>query len=111
MTTETQETILDRELTDLFRTKYTTFAMSSNARAIPDARDGLKPVHRRLLYTAKQTAPSSRSTVKSAKIVGDTLGNFHPHGDASVYDAMARMTRDFQKKLILNTLRRKMKPN
>ena len=57
MTTETQETILDRELTELFRTKYTTFAMSSNARAIPDARDGLKPVHRRILYETKQSAP------------------------------------------------------
>ena len=94
-TNEVQEIILDRELTELFRTKYTTFAMSSNARAIPDARDGLKPVHRRILYTAKQYAPPNRSTVKSASIVGSTLGCYHPHGDASVYDAMARMTRDF----------------
>ena len=91
----TEETILDRELTELFRTKYTTFAMSSNARAIPDARDGLKPVHRRILYETKQSAPSSRSTVKSAAIVGSVLGRYHPHGDASVYDAMSRMTRDF----------------
>lgn len=96
MTVEPQENIIDKELTELFRSKYAAFAASSNARAIPDARDGLKPIHRRLLYQAKSSAPSSRSTVKSAKIVGDTLGNFHPHGDASVYDAMTRMTRDFQ---------------
>ena len=96
MTIEPQENIIDKDLTDLFRGKYAAFAMSSNARAIPDARDGFKPIHRRLLYQAKQSAPSSRTTVKSAKIVGDTLGNYHPHGDASVYDAMTRMTRDFQ---------------
>ena len=96
MTVEPQENIIDKELTELFRSKYAAFAASSNARAIPDARDGLKPIHRRLLYQAKSSAPSTRSTVKSAKIVGDTLGNFHPHGDASVYDAMTRMTRDFQ---------------
>ena len=96
MTVEPQENIIDRELADLFRTKYGAFAVSSNARAIPDARDGLKPIHRRLLYQAKSSAPSTRGTVKSAKIVGDTLGNYHPHGDASVYDAMTRMTRDFQ---------------
>lgn len=74
MTIEATENIIDKELTELFRTKYGAFAMSSNARAIPDARDGLKPIHRRLLYQAKSSAPSSRSTVKSAKIVGDTLG-------------------------------------
>lgn len=95
MTVEPQENIIDRELAELFRTKYGAFAVSSNARAIPDARDGLKPIHRRLLYEAKQSAPSSRSTVKSAAIVGGVLGRYHPHGDASVYDAMARMTRDF----------------
>lgn len=74
MTVEPQENIIDKELTELFRSKYAAFAASSNARAIPDARDGLKPIHRRLLYQAKSSAPSSRSTVKSAKIVGDTLG-------------------------------------
>ena len=101
MTTEFKENIIDQELTELFRSKYGAFAASSNARAIPDARDGLKPIHRRLLYQAKSSAPSSRATVKSAKIVGDTLGNFHPHGDASVYDAMTRMTRDFQNNVAL----------
>lgn len=90
------ETILDREIIGLFRSKYAAFAVSANARAIPDARDGLKPVARRILYTAKQDAPSTRGTVKSAAIVGSALGRYHPHGDASVYDAMARMTRDFQ---------------
>jgi DNA gyrase subunit A len=95
MTTPDNETVIDRELTELFRTKYATFASSANARAIPDARDGAKPIHRRLLYTAKQYAPSSRATVKSASIVGQCLAGYHPHGDASVYDAMTRMTRDF----------------
>ena len=74
MTVEPQENIIDKELTELFRSKYAAFAASSNARAIPDARDGLKPIHRRLLYQAKSSAPSTRSTVKSAKIVGDSLG-------------------------------------
>lgn len=96
MTIEATENIIDKDLTELFRNKYGAFAMSSNARAIPDARDGLKPIHRRILYEAKQSAPSSRGTVKSAAIVGGVLGRYHPHGDASVYDAMARMTRDFQ---------------
>ena len=68
-----EETIIDHDLTELFRTKYAAFATSSNARAIPDARDGLKPIHRRILYTAKQHAPSSRATVKSASIVGQCL--------------------------------------
>lgn len=90
-----EETIIDHDLTELFRTKYAAFAMSSNARAIPDARDGLKPIHRRILYTAKQHAPSSRATVKSASITGLCLASYHPHGDASVYDAASRMTRDF----------------
>ena len=88
-------TIIEHEASDLMRDKYSAFAASSNARAIPDMRDGLKPVHRRVLYTAKQDAPSSRQTVKSATIVGSCLGKYHPHGDVSVYDAMSRMTRDF----------------
>ena len=68
-----EETIIHRDLRELFESKYAAFAVSSNARAIPDARDGLKPIHRRLLYTVFQHAPSSRATVKSASIVGQCL--------------------------------------
>ena len=62
------------------------------SRALPDVRDGLKPVHRRILYSMeKKNLTHSNPTRKSAKIVGDVLGEFHPHGDASVYDAMVRL--------------------
>src|SRR5947207_3289799 len=65
-------------------------------RALPDARDGLKPVQRRILYgMLTRRYLSSRPTVKSAEIVGSILGDYHPHGDASVYDAMVRMAQDF----------------
>jgi DNA gyrase subunit A len=93
------EKILNKEITNLFKTKYAMFAISSNARSIPSAKDGFKPVHRRILYQAKQTAPSSRGTVKSASIVGGCLANYHPHGDSSVYDAMCRMARVFVNQL------------
>ena len=82
---------------DEMRTSYLDYAMSVIVgRAIPDARDGLKPVHRRILYSAYEkglvpTAPFR----KSATIVGDVLGSYHPHGDASVYDAMVRLAQDF----------------
>ncbi len=66
------------------------------ARALPDVRDGLKPVHRRILYAMHEMGlrPSSK-TVKSAKIVGQTMANFHPHGDAAIYDSLVRMAQDF----------------
>jgi DNA gyrase subunit A len=103
--TETNEIehgeIIDGDLTELFKSNYTKFALSANARAIPDARDGCKPVHRRILLTAKTTAPSSRNTIKSARIVGTTLAEYHPHGDASVYDALCRMTQNFANNLVL----------
>ncbi len=79
------------------RAAYLDYAMSVIvARALPDARDGLKPVHRRILYAMHDMglAPSS-SYKKSARIVGEVLGKYHPHGDTAVYDAMARMAQDF----------------
>lgn len=82
---------------DEMRTSYLDYAMSVIiGRAIPDARDGLKPVHRRILYAMRglNLTPSS-SYSKCAKVVGEVLGNFHPHGDASVYDALVRMAQDF----------------
>src|SRR5437588_10256021 len=75
---------------DEMRTSYLDYAMSVIiGRAIPDARDGLKPVHRRILYSAyEQNLMPGGAHRKSATIVGDVLGKYHPHGDASVYDAM-----------------------
>jgi len=77
--------------------RYLTYALSTIMhRALPDARDGLKPVHRRILYAMSRLRLSpSGGFLKSAKISGDTMGDFHPHGDAAIYDAMARLAQDF----------------
>ena len=77
--------------------RYLTYALSTIMhRALPDARDGLKPVHRRILFAMSRLRLSSTGGfLKSAKIAGDTMGDFHPHGDASIYDAMARLAQDF----------------
>jgi DNA gyrase subunit A len=82
---------------DEMRTSYLDYAMSVIiGRAIPDVRDGLKPVHRRILYSAsEQNLNPGSPHKKSAKVVGDVLANYHPHGDASVYDAMVRLAQDF----------------
>ncbi|MEM9498457.1 MAG: DNA topoisomerase IV subunit A [Pseudomonadota bacterium] len=77
--------------------RYLTYALSTIMhRALPDARDGLKPVHRRILYAMQQLRLGSGGGFrKSAKISGDVMGNYHPHGDAAIYDAMARLAQDF----------------
>ncbi|WP_298806369.1 DNA topoisomerase IV subunit A [uncultured Lentibacter sp.] len=77
--------------------RYLTYALSTIMhRALPDARDGLKPVHRRILYAmSRLRLASTGGFLKSAKISGDTMGDFHPHGDAAIYDAMARLAQDF----------------
>lgn len=78
------------------RTSFLDYAMSVIVdRALPDVRDGCKPVHRRILYVMNDVAPATRATVKSARIVGDVMGKYHPHGDSSIYEAMARMAQDF----------------
>src|SRR5512136_1860138 len=79
------------------RTAYLDYAMSVIvSRALPDARDGLKPVHRRILYAMFDMGMRSNAAYKkSARIVGEVLGKYHPHGDVAVYDAMARMAQDF----------------
>jgi DNA gyrase subunit A len=79
------------------RTAYLDYAMSVIvARALPDVRDGLKPVHRRILYAMHELVMHSSSGYKkSARIVGEVLGKYHPHGDSAVYDSMARMAQDF----------------
>ncbi|SPF77725.1 DNA topoisomerase IV subunit A [Pseudoprimorskyibacter insulae] len=77
--------------------RYLTYALSTIMhRALPDARDGLKPVHRRILYAMRELRLGSGGGFrKSAKISGDVMGNYHPHGDAAIYDAMARLAQDF----------------
>ncbi len=90
---------IDQEM----RTSYIDYAMSVIvARALPDARDGMKPVHRRILYAMMDMGVHSNSSYKkSARIVGEVLGKYHPHGDAAVYDAMARMAQDFSMRYVL----------
>ncbi|HSE73013.1 MAG TPA: DNA gyrase subunit A, partial [Dongiaceae bacterium] len=85
------------------RRSYLDYAMSVIvSRALPDVRDGLKPVHRRILYGMHEGGFSSGgSTKKSARAVGDIMGNYHPHGDQSIYDALVRMAQDFSMRLML----------
>jgi DNA gyrase subunit A len=82
---------------DEMKRSYLDYAMSVIvARALPDARDGLKPVHRRILYSMyEQGHTPDKKYVKSARVVGDVIGKYHPHGDQSIYDAMVRMAQDF----------------
>jgi len=89
--------IIPRSITTEMRESYLDYAMSViTARALPDVRDGLKPVHRRILYAMHEAGLTvSAKTRKSATVVGDVLGKYHPHGDASVYDAMVKMAQDF----------------
>ncbi|MHC2002806.1 DNA gyrase subunit A [Methylobacterium sp. CM6241] len=90
-------------ITDEMRRSYLDYAMSVIvSRALPDARDGLKPVHRRILYSAYESGHlPERKYVKSARIVGDVIGLYHPHGDQSIYDALVRMAQDFSMRLML----------
>lgn len=85
------------DIVDEMKTSYLDYAMSVIvSRALPDVRDGLKPVHRRILFACKEGGfVAGRPYRKSAKIVGDVMGNYHPHGDSAIYDALARMTQDW----------------
>src|SRR5436853_7293969 len=82
---------------DEMRTSYLDYAMSVIiGRALPDVRDGLKPVHRRILYGMyEQGNTAGKAYKKSARIVGDVMGKFHPHGDSAIYDSVVRMAQDF----------------
>jgi DNA gyrase subunit A len=86
-----------RALEDEMRTAYLDYAMSVIVgRALPDVRDGLKPVHRRVLYSMNEAGLGpTRPYVKCARIVGDVMGNYHPHGDSAIYDTLVRMAQDF----------------
>jgi DNA gyrase subunit A len=89
--------IIARSITTEMRESYLDYAMTViTARALPDVRDGFKPVHRRILYAMHEAGlTASAKTRKSATVVGDVLGKYHPHGDVSVYDAMVKMAQDF----------------
>src|ERR1700720_3902623 len=86
-----------RALEEEMRTAYLDYAMSVIVgRALPDVRDGLKPVHRRVLYAMSELGLGpTRSYAKCAKIVGEVMGNYHPHGDSAIYDTLVRMAQDF----------------
>ena len=92
-----QETkVATSALENEMRGSFLNYAMSVIVdRALPDVRDGCKPVHRRILYVMNDVAPATRATVKSARIVGDVMGKYHPHGDSSIYEAMVRMGQEF----------------
>ena len=85
------------DIVDEMKTSYLDYAMSVIvSRALPDVRDGLKPVHRRILFASQEGGfVAGRPYRKSAKIVGDVMGNYHPHGDSAIYDALARMTQEW----------------
>ena len=89
--------IIDRDIETEMKTAYIDYAMSVIvSRALPDVRDGMKPVHRRILYVMNELSLwPEKPFRKSASIVGDVMGNYHPHGDAAIYDALVRLSQDF----------------
>ncbi len=100
---ERPEQIFDEPISDALSRRYLAYALSTiTARALPDVRDGLKPVHRRILYAMRNMKLSpGGSYKKSAKVVGEVMGNFHPHGDSAIYDAMVRLVQDFSVRIPL----------
>ena len=92
-----RQNIIRANIDDEMKKSYIDYSMSVIvSRALPDVRDGLKPVHRRILYgMAELGVQFNRPYRKSARIVGDVLGKYHPHGDSAVYDTMVRMTQEF----------------
>src|SRR5262245_35076307 len=97
MTSPTRERILPRLIEDELKESFLDYSMSVIVqRALPDVRDGLKPVHRRILYAMNELGLlPGRPFKKSATVVGDVLGKYHPHGDIAVYDSLVRMVQDF----------------
>ena len=92
------------DIKDEMKKSYIDYAMSVIVgRALPDVRDGLKPVHRRILYSMNELGLTpDKPYRKSARIVGDVLGKYHPHGDTAVYDAMVRLAQDFSTRYMLS---------
>lgn len=97
MSEDTKERIVEREIKEEMKKSYIEYSMSVIVgRALPDVRDGLKPVHRRILYSMNENSLTpDKPYRKSATIVGDVLGHYHPHGDTSVYDALVKLAQDF----------------
>ena len=89
--------IVVQSITGEMEAAYLDYAMSViTSRALPDVRDGLKPVHRRILYSMRLNGLTSTAKFKkSATVVGDVLGSFHPHGDSAVYESMVKLAQDF----------------
>lgn len=103
MAEENRSQIIDRDISTEMRDSFLDYAMSIIvSRALPDVRDGLKPVHRRILYAMSELGMSpDKPYKKSARIVGEVIGKYHPHGDAAVYDSMVRMAQDFSLRYML----------
>ena len=100
---DTEGKIINRDINEEMQTAYIDYAMSVIVqRALPDVRDGLKPVHRRILYAMHEDGiTSDKPYRKCANTVGSVLGRYHPHGDSSVYDAMVRLAQDFSMRYML----------
>src|SRR4051794_8716771 len=96
-TTQQRQRVLPRLIEEEMRESFLDYSMSVIVqRALPDVRDGLKPVHRRILYAMYDAGLTpARPYKKSATVVGDVLGKYHPHGDTAVYDSLVRMAQDF----------------
>src|SRR3989339_1225703 len=100
---EFAQEIVSVNIEDELKQSYLDYAMSVIVgRALPDVRDGLKPVHRRILFSMYELGNvHNKAFKKSARVVGDCMGKFHPHGDAAVYDSIVRMAQDFSMRYIL----------
>ena len=98
--TTTSTPVEETKFADALSERYLAYALSTiMSRSLPDVRDGLKPVHRRLLFAMRQLRLSPQEAFKkSARVVGDVMGKFHPHGDAAIYDAMVRLAQDFSQR-------------
>jgi len=103
MDSKQYDNVQDKNIEEVMKQSYIEYAMSVIvSRALPDVRDGLKPVHRRILYAMNElNLDYNKPYKKSARIVGDTMGKYHPHGDSSIYDAMVRMAQDFSMRYML----------
>ena len=97
------EKIIQHEIHNEMKNSYINYSMSVIVgRALPDVRDGLKPVHRRILYGMNELGVTpDKPHKKSARIVGEVMGKYHPHGDSSIYDAMVRLAQDFSIRYML----------
>ena len=98
-----RQRIIRRPLEEEMKDSYIDYSMSVIVgRALPDVRDGLKPVHRRIIYAMRDLGlHPNRAYMKCARIVGETMGKYHPHGDAAIYDALVRMAQDFSCRYVL----------